>query len=207
MKNDDLLNIEPKKDMKKPLVYGAGAFLVFVIIIIGVAIYQNSSSKENNEIIPPEEKVVQTQTQTEFKPLPVEEKPAQTPAIDTKKLIEEPERQEKPQVIRVEEPKKEIKKETQKPKETSVKQVSGEKNYYIQVAALLRNTKPNKKFLDLIKKEGFDYKLYKTYIVKNGQKISVTKVLIGPFTKEEAKKYLPKIRKNITQTAFIFKAK
>ena len=54
MKNDDLLDLKPKKDLKKPLIIGAVAFLIFIIIVIIVAIFQNNSSNTSNEIIPPE---------------------------------------------------------------------------------------------------------------------------------------------------------
>ena len=40
-KNDDLLNLEQssKKNLKKPLIYGAIAFLVFMIGVLVFAIY------------------------------------------------------------------------------------------------------------------------------------------------------------------------
>jgi len=218
---EDLLNTEPKKDLKKPLVYGAIGFLIFIIIVIAIAIFQNTTSKnENNEIIPPVEKPKTTIDTPEFKPLKVEEN--QENNIDTQKLIEEkPKEEQTPKQEKIEEkinppqiinpqinktPKEEPKKEEKPKKEAPKKAIHG--NYYIQVAALLKNAKPNKKFLSLIKKEGFNYKTYHTYIVKNGEKIKVTKILIGPFeTKKEAKKALKKVKASISQTAFIFKVK
>ncbi|GAB6044704.1 hypothetical protein JCM11957_03020 [Caminibacter profundus] len=213
---EDLLNTEPKKDLKKPLVYGAIGFLIFIIIVIAIAIFQNTTSKnENNEIIPPVEKPKTTLDAPEFKPLKVEEN--QENNIDTQKLIEEkPKEEQTPKEEKIKEekinpqinetPKEEPKKEEKPKKEAPKKATQG--NYYIQVAALLKNAKPNKKFLSLIKKEGFNYKTYHTYIVKNGEKIKVTKILIGPFeTKKEAKKALKKVKASISQTAFIFKVK
>jgi len=81
-------------------------------------------------------------------------------------------------------------------------------NYYIQVAALLKNSKPNPKFLKIIKKAGFNYKFYHTIIIRNGNKIKVTKILVGPFrNRNEAKRALIKVKEKITQNAYIFKVK
>ena len=81
-------------------------------------------------------------------------------------------------------------------------------NYYIQVAALVKNTKPNPKFLKIIKKAGFNYKFYHTIIIRNGNKIKVTKILVGPFrNRSEAKRALIKVKEKITQNAYIFKVK
>ncbi len=220
---DDLLNMEPKKDLKKPLIYGAVGFLVFIVIVIAVAIFQNSSSKENsNEIIPPAEKPAQVKEEkTQFKPLAVEEtsqkeeplaleekKEPQQKAEEKTKVEEKIEKPEVTETVKTE-PQKSVKPEVTKNVEKPKKEHKAKTGkYYIQVAALLKNATPNKKFLALIKKQGYDYKFYHTNIVKNGQKIKVTKILIGPFkSKEEAKKELPKIKRTISQTAYIFKAK
>jgi DedD protein len=229
---DDLLNMEPKKDLKKPLIYGAVGFLVFIIIVIAVAIFQNSNSKEkNNEIVPPvENNITVKEETTEFKPLNIEETPKKseekvnaTPLevkqTEAPKQIQ-PKTEQKPKNTedKIELPQEtkqtETKKEVQ-PQKTAVKKQTApahktikEGKYYIQVAALLKNATPNKKFLKLIKNQGFDYRFYHTYIIKNSQKIKVTKILIGPFkSKKEAQKALPKIKRTISKTAFIFKVK
>jgi len=230
---DDLLNMEPKKDLKKPLIYGAIGFLVFIIIVIAVAIVQNSNSKEkSNEIVPPVEKNAPVKEETtEFKPLNIEETPQKTEekTTQTQELPKQTETQKQIQPIAEQKPQEveskvklpqetkpvETKKEEPKTQKTTVSKQTKptsktvkEGKYYIQVAALLKNATPNKKFLKLIENQGFNYKFYHTYIVKNSQKIKVTKVLIGPFkSKKEAQKALPKIKRTISQTAFIFKVK
>jgi len=216
---DDLLNLNNnKKNIKKPLIYGAIAFLVFIIGVLGFAIYSNSTSKQDNVVIPPQ--IQETNDQdTMFKEVPIEEdnttkektladkliqneneKPAQ---VEEKPVQTKPEaKTEKPQV-KEPEVKTEVKSKPAKPVKKSV----SAKKYYVQVAALMKYKKPNKKFLNLIKKEGYNYKLYETYYVKDGKKIEVIKILIGPFDKNQAKKELKKIKNNITQNAFIYKVK
>ncbi len=76
-------------------------------------------------------------------------------------------------------------------------------NYYIQVAALTRDN-PSKKFLELITKNGFKYKIVQAYV--NG--IKVKRVLIGGYkTYNDAKKVLPKVQANITSSAFVKRLK
>ncbi|WP_457562875.1 SPOR domain-containing protein [Caminibacter pacificus] len=253
MKNDDLLNINPKKDMKKPLIYAAIGFLIFIIIVIAVAIFQNMSSGKNNEILPPQPKTEkEIKPQEEFKPLPIEtanentanqnanqnenqnvnentqnnantNTNAQTPAATQTNTTQNNTQTQKPKPQITQEPVKNVKpqakeqktqKITKKPVKvtkpavtTKPKKVAYGK-YYVQVAALLRNAKPNKKFLALLKKYGFNYKYIHTYIVKNGEKIKVTKILVGPYkTRSDAKRALAKIKREVTQNAFIYKAK
>ena len=225
MKNDDLLNIgnnDNKKNLRKILIYAAIGFLIFVIAIIAVALYQNKSSKEENAILPPQVNEQNTQL---FKEVPIEKNEAENEKIkketnNSMNLIK-PKTEQKTQNIALEKnvtstvknisspvntPKKkaEVK---QKPKKHLQKKVFKTK-YYIQVAALLRNSKPNKKFLNLIKKYGYKYTFYTAYIKKGNEKIKVTKVLIGPFkNRKEALDNLSKIKKYITSNAFIFKVK
>ncbi|WP_457564705.1 SPOR domain-containing protein [Caminibacter sp.] len=234
MKEDLLMDNNNKNSLKKPLIYGAIAFLIFVIIVIVIALVQNSKSS-NNQIVPvenkpqevlPQNQHVNNQTQQmDFQPLQVEE---ETPNINKNQLLENNntkntsmQKAEKPETkspLKESENKQSqttsaksnlVKKaapiEKNKTKYTK-KTVNG--NYYIQVAALLKYAKPNKKFLALIKKNGFDYRFYVTYINKNGEKIKVTKVLIGPFkSRTEAKKSLNIVKQKITQNAFVFKVK
>ncbi len=78
-------------------------------------------------------------------------------------------------------------------------------HYYIQVAALIRN-KPSKKFLAIIKKHQFNYKIIEVKIHLNGKDLKVKKVLIGPYKNHsEARKYLKKVKKDISSGAFILK--
>ena len=72
MNRDDLLNLEDKKNIKKPLVYGAVAFLVFIIVILGFAIYNNASSKQDNVVLPPQMQEKSKQSENMFKEVPIE---------------------------------------------------------------------------------------------------------------------------------------
>ncbi|EDM24158.1 SPOR domain-containing protein [Caminibacter mediatlanticus] len=229
MKNDDLLNLKPKRDLKKPLIYGAIGFLIFIIIVIIVAIFQNSSTKNSNEIIPPEQPKENIKVEKQFQTLPVEEannsikieeQPKKLPNKKEENLIQNTvknppitketnttKKNKDEKIIINKKPIEKVKVASQKfkPKKETAKKIG---NYYIQVAALLKNAKPNPKFLEIIKKQGFNYKFYHTTINKNGNNIKVTKILIGPFKyKKEAKKALNKVKAKITQNAFIFKVK
>ena len=218
-KNDDLLNLEEssKKNLKKPLIYGAVAFLVFIIGVLIFAIYSNTSNEDKNVVLPPEEKEEKI---TNFKEIPIEE----NDSLVIKKLIDNESKQsikenkeknttKKEQNLTQKEEIKIVKKVEEKPvlKEkikTSKKETKKvTRNYYIQVGALIKYKKPNKEFLELIKKEGYNYKLYEVSSIKDGQKVRITKILIGPFTKEEAKKELTKIKRKISKNAFIYRIK
>ena len=216
MKNkEDLLNLGEKKSPKKFLIYSAIAFLVFVIGVIVFALFSGNEKKENNEVIPP-----QVKEEPIFKEIPIEE-----PKQETSKEIEKPQQKQKEPEVNVENraqevkklqniPKKENTEKTLKPapkkiekksKQTPKKSVANGK-YYVQVAALMKSSKPNKNFLNLLKKHGYNYIIYPVEINKNGKKIKINKLLVGPFnSREEAKKELIKIKKYITQNAFVFK--
>jgi DedD protein len=224
MEKDDLLNIKPKKNIKKPLIYGAIAFLIFIIAVIVYAIYSNS--KQENVVLPPQ--VNEKNTQSEFKEVPIEENTSSISEKLNKNVIinntnEKNETKINENTINktsqnnlqngMEESKKQTPEisENKPPhvlkKESSVKKTVSLR-YYIQVAALIKYKKPDKKFLNLIKKEGFDYRIYHTYIIKNHKKIPVTKILIGPFKNEkDARKNLKIVKDKLTQNAFIFKVK
>ena len=225
---DDLLNMNEKKGIKKPLIYGAIAFLVFIIGVLGYAIYTNSSKNQDNVVIPPQ--IEQNKQQnTMFKEVPIEEtKPAASAENKnekkqvtennenlTQKLLKNEENNTTEKTIQPQSAKPEVKNEPVKKVKTNQRQIVKTKKapaaskvkYYIQVAALMKYKKPNKKFLQLIKKEGYSYRLYETYYVKNGKKIEVIKILVGPFDKNNVRKELKKIKNTITQNAFIFKVK
>jgi DedD protein len=224
MEKDDLLNIKPKKNIKKPLIYGAIAFLIFIIAVIVYAIYSNT--KEENVVLPPQVNTQSKQENTEFKEVPIEDNTttlSQKLIVNdetTKKTENETKNTNKDSVNNTEN--KENKLQTQVNSASSKNKTKVKSNtkqnkttkqitkikYYIQVAALMKYKKPNKKFLNLIKKEGFNYIYYHTYIVKNNQKIPITKILVGPFENEKiARKELQKVKEKITQNAFIFKVK
>jgi len=234
-----------KRDFKKILIYGAIAFLVFVIGIVSFAIYKNSVPKNEDNVLPPEVK-----KEPIFKQIPVEKKSVvdvnggnddvlnqqipieqnnqSTIQQNTQDIISENNITADNNIVtKPSQPSNELTKKSvnttkkaknniQKEKTTnSYKQIfknvatqSVEPKYYIQVAALLKSKQPSKKFLELIKQDGFNYKILKTYTLINNKKIKVTKVLIGPFdSKKEALKSLKKVRKFISKTAFIIKVK
>ena len=191
------------------------------------AIYSNTSNEDKNVLLPPEEK---EEKLANFKEIPIEE----DSSLAIKKLIDN-ENSQKNQTFKENKENKEKKEDKLPIKETSKKEdnITKEikpvkekkpvvkekvttpkkdskkvtKNYYIQVGALIKYKKPNKKFLEIIKKEGYNYKLYEISYVKDGKKVEVIKILIGPFTKEEAKKELSKIRRKISKNAFIYRIK
>jgi len=220
MKNDDLLNIgnnDNKKNLRKILIYASIGFLIFVIAIIAVALYQNNASKEENAILPPQVNEQNTQL---FKEVPIEksETKSEIKEANNNNLIKSEAEQKiqntateknvtstvKNIATPVETPKKniEIKQESKKHEKVF------KTKYYIQVAALLKNSKPNKKFLNLINKYGYKYTFYTTYVKKDNRKIKVVKVLVGPFkNRQEAHNNLIKIKKYITSNAFIFKVR
>jgi DedD protein len=224
MDKDDLLNIKPKKNIRKPLIYGAIAFLLFIIAVIAYAIYSNS--KEENVVLPPQvnETPKEKTSNTEFKEVPIIEdnttslsqklikNSEKNTTVENKTIEKKPIENKETEIVNksvepVKSVKQVVKAENKKPKVNKSKEVSKIK-YYIQVAALMKYKKPNKKFLNLIKKEGFNYTFYRTYIVKNNQKIPITKILIGPFDSEAvARAKLKIVKEKITQNAFIFKVK
>jgi DedD protein len=112
------------------------------------------------------------------------------------------------QPTKTEVPKKVVKTVSKaKPKPVQIKKKTIHKkvlvrNYYIQVAAVTRG-EPSKKFLKLIKENGFNYKISEVAIKDK----KIKRVLIGPFTKIEAQKELSKVKAKITASAFIKKLK
>ncbi len=238
MNKEDLLNInggDNKKDFKKILIYGAVVFLIFVIGVIGFAIYKNTTSSKEESILPP-----QVKQEPLFKQLPIEKnktvntnvnqnenqksnknnntnagvttptssKPAVKPEENIKeKILHNTQNNNTQNIIQKTEQPSQIKPVKIRFSKTK-HQTAIKGNYYIQVAALLKYSRPNKKFLKLIKKYGYNYRFYTTYIKKDNQKIRVTKILIGPFnSRVMAEKNLLKVKKYITQNAFIFKVK
>ena len=223
MNKEDLLNINPnnKKDFKKILIYGVIVFLIFVIGVISFAIYKNMHPSKEESILPP-----QVKQEPVFKKLPIEKNSSENTNENVE--INTSEQTKKVENSNLQNIKKELMNNSKNnssenvekikpktnlvvktiPKKTEIKKVQKiEKKYYIQVAALLKYKKPNKKFLNLIEKYGYKYKFYTVYIHKGNKKIRVTKVLIGPFSKKEAKENLAKVKKYITQNAYIFRIK
>jgi len=232
--SDDLFKIsenqKKKQDLKKILIYGAVAFLVFVVGIVTFAILKSSNSNDNT-VLPPE-----VQKESIFKQIPVEKKEVKIEdnplAIDDTNVDEtQPVESDNVQPAENAQNDNTIQNtNTQMPtipsvtqtQNSQVKTVVNQKSqhinmnnanstrgeYYIQVAALLRNKKPSKKFLETIQKDGFNYRILETYTVINNEKVKATKVLIGPFnSRAEAERNKIKVKKFITPGAFIVKVK
>jgi DedD protein len=174
----------------------------------------NNIPIENNQPIQPQKKEEFKKPQIQSQsPAPVENTQS-IPQIDNsqqeQKLISQPAHQPKP----IEKPQPQSQPQPQpksqpipkhQPKPTlKEKKVKVQKlNYYIQVTAVTRG-EPNPKFLKLIKKNGFNYKIEEVTI--KGKKIK--RVLVGGFkTKQEALKALPKVKKSISSSAFIKRVK
>lgn len=131
---------------------------------------------------------------------------------ENKEVAKVPEkREEKKEEIKEIAKEKEIVKSQQKIEKVKekvkkeVKSIQNKKvirNYYLQVAAVTRG-EVSKDFLKLINKNGFNYKIIE--VMLNGRKIK--RVLIGPFTKVEAKKALPIVKNKISSSAFIKRIK
>ncbi|MCV3430114.1 SPOR domain-containing protein [Campylobacter lari] len=73
---------------------------------------------------------------------------------------------------------------------------------YIQVFSL-NSLDPKSKELNILKENGYDYKIYKTTV--NGKEL--TKVLVGPYKESELKTELEKVRSKIAKGAFTFRVK
>ncbi|QWU79774.1 SPOR domain-containing protein [Campylobacter novaezeelandiae] len=73
---------------------------------------------------------------------------------------------------------------------------------YVQIFSVSNVDKKSKELM-AVKQKGYNYKLYKTTV--NGKEI--TKVLIGPFSKDTIANELAKIRKDIGKDAFSFTLK
>ena len=219
----DLFNNIEKEDnnLRKYLIIGGGVFVLFVVGIVA-AKFMFSKPKQNNTevILPPEIKQEKTQKQDTalFNDIPVEnqannqdntfKKPTTETKVEQPEIKKEPVQKPEPIVEKVEptpQPKPEPKKVVNKPKVEKkivqkTKSIKG--NYYIQVAAVTR-ANPSKRFLKLIKKNGFNYKIEEV----NVKGMKVKRILIGGYTKSEAKKQLPIIKKKISSSAFIKRLK
>ncbi|MDD3323735.1 MAG: SPOR domain-containing protein [Sulfurospirillaceae bacterium] len=219
---------------RRMLVIAALLIVVFLVALLAMKMVNKPVEKDNSKLILPPEPVTKevavAKEEQLFKQVPiVEENPKKDSFEDMIKTLKEKEMQKqeseksptediKKEVV---EPKKvvetkataeepvtqpakkvveEPKKETPKPK-TSTAIKSG--SIYVQVGATSKST-PDVKFLDSLKKNGFDVKLQPVEI--NNQKL--TKILVGPYSTEaEANTALAKARASINKNAFIYRIK
>jgi len=173
-----------------------------------IPIEQNNNQK-TQQPIKKEKKVEEIKnTQNEFKkPQPEKiETPTKVTTTPQTKDIAQP--KETPTIETINIKPKQVAKKEVTPKKVTPKKTKTTKSpkiarhYYIQVAAVTRG-EVSKSFLRLIKQNGFNYKI--EIIDIKGRKIK--RVLVGPFSKNEAKKALPKVRKEIMAQAFIKRLK
>ncbi len=216
-KNDLMGNIaNDGNNMKKYLII---AGLVFVIFVIGIVIakFAFGTSKNNTQVIlPPEPTTKAQKSDTElFNSIPVEKADTSDNIQKVEKKVSQVKQEnnvtefKKPKPVETDaekiqavEPKKIIK---TVPKSIQTKTTVSKKIvkiYYIQVAAVTRG-EPSKKFLKLIKQNGFNYKILEVNV--KGKKIK--RVLVGPFTQKEVQQKLSKVKAKITASAFIKKLK
>jgi len=207
-KNDLMKNIGGNSDnsLRKYLILGGGIFVLFVIgIVISKFMFSEPKKNDTAVILPPEVEKVQKKEDTAlFNDIPVENE-FKKPELKPKEIKQIPEKVDIKQPLeKVETTKIEaVQKEKPKPKLAEKKVKTQKYNYYIQVAAITRG-EPSKKFLKLIKQNGFNYKI----IEVNVKGMKVKRVLIGGFKNyKEAKSYLPKVRKKISSSAFIKRLK
>ena len=143
---------------------------------------------------------------------PINQQPAQKPqpqsnkteqSQPTQQVTQTPQKtnQTTQQIAQKPQPKKPIVKEVKPAKKTkAAKKVV--RNYYIQVAAVTK-TDPSKRFLRLITKNGFKYKIVEV----NVKGMKVKRVLVGPFSKDELKPALKKVKARISASAFVKRIK
>ena len=220
--NDIILNKGSSANNNKKVILAVATLGVILIVVVMLMNSLTSTGTDNlpQTPLPPEPK---TQATQEMKDEPlfeeVEVMQEESQASDNldaiaKKLKEESQELETPEVQMIEEPVIVV----AKPKPTPVVQAkpvvkvkaepkpsaplsTSKSYYYIQVGSFSKFA-PNKKFLDSITNLGYKYKFHK--ITKNGT--SLNKVLVGPFkstiTAKDARRIL---RAKVEPGAFLIK--
>ncbi|EAH7780920.1 SPOR domain-containing protein [Campylobacter lari] len=149
----------------------------------------NSVLDQITTIEPKEEPAKVEEKQEEIKPI---EKPIQKPSEKPKNNVVE--QQKAPEQSNTNELFESIK--------TPDVQTQLPSGAYIQVFSL-NSLDPKSKELNILKENGYDYKIYKTTV--NGKEL--TKVLVGPYKESELKTELEKVRSKIAKGAFTFRVK
>ena len=232
-KNDlmqDISGGNGNNNLRKYLILGGGVFVLFVVGIVISKFMFSSPKKDNNTqvILPADMKTEATKDTKLFNDIPIENEATNTnensfkKPVESKEKVEEnnqvpisntntqPQKEEaKPKKVEQITPKIEVKQpqkvvqhqiKTQPKKE--IKTTTIKKGYYIQVAAVTRGN-PSPKFLKLITKNGFNYKIMQIDV----KGLKVKRVLVGPFNYKEVKQALPKVKRTISSSAFIKRLK
>jgi len=211
--SDIVLNKNTATGSNKKIVLAVATLGVVLIIVIMLMNSMNSSSTENlpQAVLPPkpQKEVVQESVQEEplFEEVEVMQDDATTDAdLDkiAQKLKQESQKQEEDLVMTQETPvvpkKHIVKKAPKKVTHTKTKvshTATSSIKYYIQVGSFSKY-EPNKKFLNSIKRLGYNYRYHKVG--------TLNKVLVGPFnSREEANKAKKVLRSKIEPGAFLVK--
>lgn len=143
------------------------------------------SSEYNTTTPVPSEPETKAQPAEQPKPAQkVEPKPANKPKVETKKSTTAPQ------------------KPAQKPATQSANADKLSAGTYIQIFSV-SNFDPKSKELALIEQNGYTYKLYKTKVNDK----DITRVLVGPFSKDEVGEELKKVQDKIRKDAFTYQVK
>ena len=208
----DISNEGNNSNLRKYLLLGGGVFVLFVVGIVAAKVMFSQPKKNDTAVIlPPEVTMKQKKDNTAlFNEIPVEnDTEFKKPNVEMKEELPKETVHEVEPVI--ETPVQETTKPQPKPKPVEVKKVEPKKieqkvtkksnvtqKYYIQVAAT--RGKPSEKFLKLIKKNGFEYKIVEV----NVKGIKVKRILVGGYsTYKDVKKALPSVKSKISSSAFI----
>jgi DedD protein len=216
--------------MRKYLILGGGVFILFVIgIVVSKFLFSSPQKNKTSVILPPDIEQNQKAKNNVNDNNPnnnvnyVNDIPVENANVadnnNNPNTFQKPTTQNQPQpALEVDNTKvekkvtkakpvkeeKTVKKVVKKTKPKTIKKPTVTKgaNYYLQVAAVTRGN-PSKKFLELITKNGFKYKIVEV----NVKGMKVKRVLVGPFTYSELKKALPKVKAKISSSAFVKRIK
>jgi DedD protein len=236
MNEENNVMMDDNNKLRKYLILGGGVFVLFVVGIVVSKFLFTEPKKDNTTVILPQEikkddtklfndipvedeanndnfQKPPVEANTQMEPVVLDNQTNQNPKPQNTQPISQPQQTQTKQVVQSPQP-KEVPVVTQNPKPQITSQPKTTQNnvfspkpiankyYYIQVAAVTK-TNPSKKFLNLIEKNGFSYKIVEVDV--KGMKVK--RVLVGPFSYQEAKNILPKVRQTISKTAFIKRLK
>ncbi|MDA7817668.1 SPOR domain-containing protein [Sulfurimonas sp.] len=205
--NDIILNKGGSSAGSKKIVLAVATLGVILIIVVMLMNTLTSKGTDNlpQAILPPKPTSNPLQTPVEeplFEEVEVVQESDDDDSLDkiAQKLKEESTKSaEEVEVIVKEIP--EAVTPTPKKVTAPVKKVALSGDYYIQVGSFSKYA-PNKKFLDTIIKQGYEYKYHEVNV--NSKKM--TKVLVGPFkTEKKAREALVAIRTFLEAGAFLIK--
>ncbi|UFS61407.1 SPOR domain-containing protein [Sulfurimonas sp. HSL-3221] len=222
--NDIILNRSARDGTRKKMLIGVGTLVVVAIVIIVIMGRMSGSSPvqvAHPEVVsqPVEEPVTPPESVNATAETAEVPEPATLPAAVNEPAaapdVANPVPIEQSDIIVIDETEPEVAPQpkpapapvaTPKPTPTPTPTVAGHPapgDIYIQVGSFSRY-KPNRTFLDNIKRSGFEYTFHR--VVINGA--AVNKVLVGPFkSRSDAKARLQDVRRKIESGAFIYTIK